>query len=304
VGVIPFADLPQVYNPPSGIIATANQNPFPADYKYPVAGVFAPPYRAEQIRARLSSKQKWTAEQMVGLQKDVYSAFLHFLAKEAVKAWEKKPVRTDASTAAVTELRAWNGQMEKGQAAPMVAALLYAELRRAVAEKASPGSGNEYASRAASPVIERLLRDRPQGWFPDYDELLRTTLAKALEQGITVQGSNVSRWDYGQYVELEIAHPVLGALPFVGKYFNAGPVAMSGASSTVKQFAGKLGPSYRMVVDFGDLDASLANITLGQSGQPLSSHYLDQFDAYYNGTSFRMQFKDVAVRDTLVVKPN
>ncbi len=304
VGVIPFADLPQVYNPPSGIIATANQNPFPADYKYPVAGVFAPPYRANQIRDRLSAKQKWTAEQMLGLQRDVYSAFLHFLAKEVVKAWDKKPVRTAAAAAAVSELREWNGQMEKGHAAPMVAALVYAELKRVLAEKASPGSGNEYASRSASPVIERLLRERPQGWFPNYDELLMTTLATALEQGIKVQGSNVSRWDYGQYVELEIAHPVLGALPFVGKYFNAGPVAMSGAATTVKQMQGKLGPSYRMVVDFGDLDGSLANITLGQSGQFLSSHYSDQFDAYYNGTSFRMQFKDVAMRDTLVVKPN
>ena len=303
VGVIPYEDLPQVYNPPSGIIVSANQNAFPANYKYPVAGVFAPPYRAKQIRDRLTSNSKWTAEQLLGVQKDVYSAFLHFLGKEVVKAWEKKPATNELSTAAVEVLRKWDGQMEKGQAAPMVAALVYAELRKALAERAAPGSGNEYAARFASPVIERLLTERPQGWFPNYDDLLVNTLAKALAEGVKIQGSNVARWDYGQYVELEIKHPILGGLPFIGSYFNAGPVPMSGGSSTVKQLAGNLGPSYRMVVDFADLDGSLANITLGQSGQILSRHYRDQFDAYYNGSSFPMQFGKVEAEGTLVVKP-
>ncbi|MEO5925749.1 MAG: penicillin acylase family protein [Bryobacteraceae bacterium] len=302
VGVIPYADLPQVFNPESGVIVSANQNPFPADYKYPVAGVFAPPYRAKQIRDRLTSKAKWTAEQMVGIQKDVYSSFLHFLGREVVKAWDKKPARNEASTAAVDALRKWDGQMEKGQAAPLVAALMYAELRKALAERASAGSGNEYAARAASPVIERLLRERPTGWFPDYDDLLVNTLAKALAEGERIQGSNVSRWDYGQFIAIRIDHPVFGALPFIGSYFNAGPVAMSGASSTVKQVSGKLGPSYRMVVDFADLDHSLANITLGESGHFLSPHYRDQFEGYYNGVSFPMQFRKVAAEDTLVVK--
>jgi penicillin amidase len=295
--------LPQVYNPPSGIIASANQNPFPEDYKYPVAGVFAPPYRVKQIRDRLTSKEKWTAEQMLGVQKDVYSGFLYFLGQEVVKAWGKKAGKDEGARAAAEELRKWNGQMEKGHSAPMVAALIYAELRRALAERAAPGSGNEYASRAASPVIERLLTERPPGWFADYDELLVSTLAKAVGEGVKVQGSNVARWDYGQYVELELRNPVLGGLPFVGQYFNVGPVAMSGSSSTVKQFGGGVGPSYRMVVDFGDLESSLANITVGQSGQFLSRHYRDQWDAYYNGSSFPMQFGKVEGDDTLAVKP-
>ena len=37
-------------NPAAGIIVSANQNPFPSDYAYPVAGNFAAPYRANQIR--------------------------------------------------------------------------------------------------------------------------------------------------------------------------------------------------------------------------------------------------------------
>lgn len=302
VGLIPYAELPQVFNPASGIIVSANQNPFPADYKYPVAGVFAAPYRAKQIRDRLTAGKKWTAERMVGLQRDVYSPFLDFVGKAVVKAWEKKPGRDAGSAEAVAELRKWNGQMEKGLAAPMVAALVYAEMRRAVAERAAPGMGAEYAARAAGPVMEKLLRERPGGWFADWDAWMVERLEKAVVVGAEVQGSSVARWDYGQYVELEIKHPVLGGLPFVGSYFNVGPVAMSGGASTVKQFTGGVGPSYRMVVDFGDLEGSLAGLTVGQSGHFLSRHYRDQFEGYVNGEGVRMQFGGVEEEGRVVVR--
>ena len=59
----------------------------------------------------------------------------------------------------------------------------------------------------------------------------------------------------------------------------------------------------RVVVDLGNLDASLANLTIGQSGQYLSSHYKDQWQAYYNGRSFPMQFGKVDAKATLTVTP-
>jgi penicillin amidase len=51
----------------------------------------------------------------------------------------------------------------------------------------------------------------------------------------------------------------------------------------------------RMVVDFSDLDKSMQNITLGESGQPFSPYYRDQFPAWYSGQSFPMLFSDKAV---------
>jgi penicillin amidase len=51
----------------------------------------------------------------------------------------------------------------------------------------------------------------------------------------------------------------------------------------------------RLVVDFADIDKSVQNITLGQSGQVFSPHYRDQFEAWYNGRSFPMLFSDTAV---------
>jgi len=179
-GYIPYDDLPQLFNPESGIIVSANQDPFPENYPYTVNGGFAPPYRAREIRTLLSQHAKWRPEEMLGVQKDVYSAYLHFVASQTVQAWDKQPNPNAQMRAAADALRNWNGQMEKGSAAPMVAALLDTELRRTAAKVAAPGVEAEYTARLASVVIERLLRERPPDWFPNYDELLINSLAAAV----------------------------------------------------------------------------------------------------------------------------
>jgi penicillin G amidase len=301
-GVIPFEDLPQVYNPAAGMIVTANQNPFPADFPFQVDGRFGSTYRARQIRARLESRSHWKPEEMLAVQKDVYSAFAHFIAGQLVAAWEKtKPQRLRA---AIDILRPWNGQMEKGTAAPMLASLTFEELRNAVAQRASPGHAANYATSYLAPqMVERLLRERPPDWFPDYDALLLKSLQDAVAEGEKLQGSKLARWDYGQYNRLTVDNPVIGKLPLIGSYFDIGPVPMSGSSTTVKQTTRRLGPSLRMVVDLSNLDRSVINITTGESGQVLSRHYMDQWNAYYAGQSFPMEFDQVHASSVLTVLP-
>jgi len=304
-GFIPFDKLPSVYNPAAGMIVSANQNPFPPDFPYQVNGNFSAPYRANQIRARLGSRQKWKAEDMLAVETDVYSAFDSFLAQQVVAAYDaqkSKPADPQMQEAAGV-LRAWNSQMQRGTAAPMIAALVYDQIRKQIAERAATGTGDAYSSFMAPSVVEKLLRERPAGWFPDYDALLLRCLTGALQAGQKIQGSRVSRWDYGQYMSLEIVNPVEGRLPLIGRFFDIGPVSMSGSGTTVKQYTRRLGPSLRMIVDLGDLDHSFTNLATGESAQVLSPHYKDQWDAYYAGRSFPMQFGKLDAKDVLVVKP-
>jgi penicillin G amidase len=251
----------------------------------------------------LSQHQKWKPAEMLSVQKDVYSGYLSFLAQQAVEAWDKHPNSSAQMRAAADLLRNWNGQTEKKSAAPLLATLLDAELRKAAAKAASPGAQDEYASRLAPVVIEKLLRERPAGWFKSYDDLLIDSLASAVSAGEKLQGSNIAAWDYGQTIELHLVHPVGGELPVIGRYFNIGPVPMSGSSSSIKQTAQRLGPSLRMVIDLSNLDQSQADIVTGESGHVLSKHYKDQWGAYYGGTSFPMQFDKIDAKDTLVVNP-
>ncbi|HLJ17878.1 MAG TPA: penicillin acylase family protein [Bryobacteraceae bacterium] len=300
-GFIPFDQLPAFFDPPSGMIITANQDPFPANYPFRVNGAFASQYRSRQIRDLLGAHNGWRPEDMLVIQKDVYSAFSHFLAQQTVAAYQRKKANNPNLAAAVDVLTHWNGQMEKGTAAPMIVALIYQQFRTAVADRAAPGGGQNYDDQMAPAVIERLLRQRPKDWFPDFDQVLLRCFSQAIAEGAKIQGSNVKRWDYGFYNQLTIPQPVIGRLPLIGSYFNIGPVPMSGSSTTVKQTTRRLGPSMRMVVDFSRWDRSLQNITIGESEQVLSPHYRDQWDAYYAGRSFPMQFQKIEAKSMLRV---
>jgi penicillin G amidase len=205
-GYIPFEELPTAFNPPSGMVVTANQNPFPPDFKYRVSGDFGPRYRAEQIRSLLSTRKGWRPDDMLSVQKDVYSAFSHFLARELVRAYDARGRANQELRDAAEILRGWNGQMEKGLAAPLVVTLAYQQLRRAVADRAAPKTGAAYENHMAPAVIEQLMRARPSDWFRDWDGLLLRCLQSAIEDGRKQQGRNVSRWDYGQSASISSWH--------------------------------------------------------------------------------------------------
>ena len=302
-GFIPFEELPSSYNPPSGMIVTANQNPFPADYRYPVAGNFASPYRAAQIRALLAAGRGWRAEDMPAVQKDVYSAFSHFLARQIVAACDRRKVSNPSLSGAIALLREWNGQMEKNLPQPLLVTLAYPRLRRAAGDAASPGKGLIYDVQLAPAVIERLLRERPAGWVKDWDELLVRSLDEAVEEGSRSQGPDVKRWIYGKYTEMTITHPIGNNLPWAKQYFNLGPVELSGSATTVKQTTRRLAPSMRMAADLDDWERSWLNLPIGESGQVLSSHYKDQWDRYYAGRSYPMQFGKVDAKSVLTLVP-
>ena len=302
-GFIPFEELPNYLNPPSGMVVSANENPFPAQYGYAVGGNFSPTWRARRIRALLAGRKGWRAGEMLGVQTDIYSEFSHWLARQAVAAVEKRKATNPDLAAATALLRAWDGRMERGKAAPLLVTLLYQHLRRAVAEVASPGKGAAYTYGMAPSAIEKLFRERPAGWFAGYDELLVREFADAVDEGKRMQGRDPNKWDYGRYNQAAIEHPVGKGLPLIGGYFNVGRVPMSGSATTVKQTTSRLGPSMRMVVDLGDWDRSLQNLTIGQSGQILSPHYKDQWKAYDAGTSFPMRFGKIDAKEVLTFTP-
>jgi len=175
------------------MIVSANQNPFPPDYRYQVSGGFDPGYRSRQIANLLSTRKGWRAEDMLSVQKDVYSAFTHFLARQVVAAYAARGRGNKNLSEPAEILRGWNGQMEKDLAAPMIASLIYQHLRRRVVERAAPGKALAYRSAMAPAAIERLLRERPKDWFNDYDELLLKAFDDAMEEGRRLQGDKSAK---------------------------------------------------------------------------------------------------------------
>ena len=301
-GYIPYEQMPNLYNPPSGIIASANQSPFPPDFPFHVTGSFDDSYRVNQIRALLSAKSKLTVDNMLAVQKDVYSAYDRFLAMQIVAAYRKVGSKNDLASEAIDLLRRFDGQMDKGASAPVVTQFV----SDAMGVKLTAATSTSYHHLPRPQIVEHMLNTRPTGWVgqDNWDKWIMECLDEALNLGRSHLGTPVSKWRWGQVLQWKFDHPVGKQLPLVDSLFDIGPVEMSGSGTTVKQTKAKLGPSERMVVNFGDLDKSVQNLVVGESGFVASGHYKDQWLAYYTGTSFPMQFERVDARETLRVNPS
>ena len=57
----------------------------------------------------------------------------------------------------------------------------------------------------------------------------------------------------------------------------------------------RAGASMRFVMDWSDPDAFTLNLTLGQSGHPLSPHFDDQLDDFLTGRPWTLPFSREAV---------
>lgn len=297
-GIVPFDDLPSLYNPPSGRIVTANQNPFPAGYQYPVNGNFASHFRAAQIQARLSSRPQWDVAGFQILQSDVYSAFDHHLAGRLARA-----ARGRADLAAAARLlEAWNGQMEANRPEPLITQLAFLEFRKMLAEAAAPGKTARYRGHMTIGVVDYFVRNEPSGWFADYDKALAEALKRALAAGGKRFGTDIAKWRYGRYNFVSLKHPAAGELPLVGGFFRI-DAALPGGLATVNQNIEGVGPSMRMVADLADWDRSSLVLPTGQSGLLLSSHFKDQWTAYAAGRSFPLSFNRLPGGETLALVP-
>jgi penicillin amidase len=72
-------------------------------------------------------------------------------------------------------------------------------------------------------------------------------------------------------------------------------------------FVQRFGPSFRMVVDVGSWDDSVAMNSPGQSGDPSSPHYRDLFDAWARDETFPLLFSrdriEAAAEQRIVLRP-
>jgi penicillin G amidase len=303
-GFIAYDALPRVYNPPSGVIATANSRITPTGYKPSISTGWEAPWRSARIYQVLESGRKFSPPDMVALQNDIYSDFDHLVAERLARAVDHFSKPSARAKEAAETLRAWDGRMTADSTAAAIEFEARSELMRlllepklgAVDSKAPLGGldWKRYHWGMQTVWLTNVLEEEPKRWLPpsygNYDELLVAALEAA------VKGHRESSaWNWGTEHPLEIQHPILGEIPLLRRWTGPGVLPQSGSGYTVKAVTRLHGPSERMTVDLSDLDLSLLNLVTGESGNFLSSNYLDQWQAWYEGSTFPLPFSASAV---------
>jgi penicillin amidase len=321
-GYIPFDAMPQSFDPAGGVAATANARVVPEDYRFPITLDWADPYRNERIWKVLGSRSGLVPSDMIALQTDVYSDLDRVIAQRLVYAIDHTQAQSQTAGSARDKrlrqaadlLRVWDGTV----AADSSAAAIVDAARTAfwpmilspqlgVAEGAALDPKNDplrlYGWGEKDYAEEQIIMHSPARWlpvkYPDWNALLTAAVEKGMVDGKAP--SDLTKWKFGAAHPVDIEHPVFSQSPLLatvlGIRTGTGVEPQSGDDSTVKQVRRRFGPSERLTVDFSDLDRSTLNVVLGESANPDSAWFLDQWQAWYRGTTFAMPFSEAAVSD-------
>jgi penicillin amidase len=320
-GYIPFDKLPSVFNPPSGIIATANSRITPDKYPYSISTQWDAPWRSARIYRVLESGKKFSAADMLSLQTDIYSDLDRIFAEKFVYAVDHARQPSARAKAAAEILRQWDGRMTADSPAPTIAVRGRRELVRLLLEpKLGPdpdgytvlprSHGAEDRTQSEFTFswksshwmmetvwLENVVQHQPKRWLPDsyanYDELLTAAVESAVAAPDVP--ADLNAWKWGNANPVEIQHPILGRIPVLRHWTGPGLLPQSGSRLTVKAVSSTHGPSERMTVDLSDLDHSTLNLVTGEAGNFLSPYYMDQWPAWYENSTLPWQFSPAAV---------
>jgi penicillin amidase len=296
-GYVPFDQLPSVYDPPSGILATANGRITPNGYPHLLANVWWAPYRTARIVHLLREGDQFKPSDMLAIQTDVTADLERFFCNRFVYAIDHAGKVSPRVHQAAEIMRGWDGRMEKNSAA---ASISYWSRRNLMKMLLIPKLGDDFINYdwgLSAPALESIITHRLPRWLPagyhSYDDALVAAVQETVDSPRAPK--DLSRWIWGNQLPVEVQHPVLGSIPILSHFSGTGVHLQSGSGTTVKQIGANFGPSERMTVDFSNLDHSTLNIVIGQSGHLLSPHYKDQFAAWYGGATFQFPFSDAAV---------
>jgi penicillin amidase len=313
---ISFESMPHAFDPPSGFLATANSRVTPDPPKdtskiflftgdmstIPLTAEWAEPYRAERIYKLLDGRNGLTRADMLAVQTDIYSEVDQEIGHRLAYAVDHTDGVDERLKKAADLMRSWDGRLTTDSAAASVVTQAREAFWPLVLR---PKLGKELASEyrwsesdfAEEEIIMHGGSDARSPWLPagykNWDALLTEAVRKGMEAGHAP--GDVTAWRYGSWHVVDIEHPLASFLPGIGRMAGTGKQPLSGDKTTVKQVGRDFGPSQRFTMDWSDVDGSTQNIVLGESGDPYSPYYRDQWNDYYGGTTFPLPFSDAAV---------
>lgn len=308
-GYIPYDAMPSAVDPPSGFLATANSRVTTAASPFPLSLEWADPYRVERIYKMLQNRDQLKPADMLAVQTDIYSEVDQEIGHRLAYAIDHTPGADERLRQAADLMRSWDGELTIGSAAASVVTEARAAFWPLILKPRLGEAAGFYSWSEQNFAEEEIIMHGNAEWLPptykNWDALLTDAVRKGMEAGDAA--GDVAFWSYGSWHRINVEHPLARFLPLVGRVAGTGEQPMSGDTTTVKQAGHQLAPSQRFTMDWGNVDGSTENIVLGESGNPYSPYYRDQWKDWYGGTTFALPFSSAAVasetRHTLRLLP-
>jgi penicillin amidase len=301
-GYIPFDDLPHMYDPPSGYVASANQRIVPDDWKQPIYGAYSQGHRGVRLAQALGGHDTKDVAANIRLQNDAKNCRAERLCPHILRHLAgDEPVFAGALTG-------WDYEYSLSSIAPTLFEAFMAEWQREVVGRHIPERLLDLTHQQTG-LAATLLEDDSIRYFADGVPLHVVAVARRVRQALRTRlGPDASAWQWGRVHQAHWRHPIGEAA------FDIGPREVDGGSHTLRNTGGELPPyaassgaEYRIVVDFANPHSFLAVQNIGNSGVPGSPHYRDQFEPWLRGEYHVVHLRREAVaaqrEATTIIQP-
>lgn len=270
-GYVPTAEMPQSFNPPQHLIATANNNILPAGYSKPVAYDWAAPYRVDRIRQMLAGQKKFSVADFERMQYDVVSLQARRLQDIVRKS------RPEGHREIVDEFLHWDARLTPESRSALVFEMWITYL--------SPEVFPDWRGTLNLELILKTLEARPNV------RALTNSLDRAISD-LRKRLPHEATWKWSAAHTMQWRHPVNN------KSLNLPATARPGDGNTVNASGGPgggNGATFREILDLSDWDKSMMTNAPGESGDPESKHYRDLLEDWTAGRYHPMPYSRKAV---------
>jgi penicillin G amidase len=293
-GFVPPDQTPRETDPPRGWIATANQRIHPTDYPHFITSEWAAPYRMQRIEQMLQARPRHSIGSLREMQADTLSLATLRLLPFLQGARSEHPL----AAAALQKLASFDGRMAADQAAPLIFWAWVRQLTPAVfADEVGAATwARTFGGRSFREALEAVL-ERQDAWWCDHKTTAATetcaqqsdaAFTRALDELQAAQGSDVSRWRWGDAHIARAEHRPFSNVKALARWFelrvpvggdtftlNVSRVGLVPDKTTGELYLAEHGPSLRALYDLGDPARSRIIHSSGQSGLPFASAYRD-----------------------------
>lgn len=287
-GYVPFEELPHALNPPQGRIVNANNKIVSASYPHFLGRDWEVPYRARRIEQMLAAAARPSLDQMAAMQADTVS----LMAREVLPLLLDYPPATETGRQAVAMLRRWDGRMDRTKPEPLIFNAWLLALSRALFADELGDRFDDYLR--LRPLVLRRMLTADRGWCDDVTttsetescaDVVARSLDGALARITAAHGGDMAAWRWGDEHRAAFRHRLFERVP-LARYVASRRIETDGGDYTVNRgtpsltdgqepFSHVHGAGFRVIYDLADLKRSRFMQATGQSGNPLSSHYMD-----------------------------
>jgi penicillin G amidase len=293
-GTVPYDELPEVVDPESGYLVTANNRIVGDEYPHHITSEWLDGFRAKRIEQLLGESERHDIEGFEAMQSDNLS----LPGLEAARRLGRLTPQAQRELSAIERLRSWDGRLDPDTIAGTIYQAFLLRLAREVAraaigdrdlcERWLDRADNGFTPHITSPWrwhshLMKLWEEGDEELVGrPWEGLVLEALAGALDDLEERFGPDPEGWRWGHVHEMEFPHPLGAANPLLRRLLNR-RLRAGGAQETVSQIAydpnepykAVWAPSWRMVADPTAPDRSRWQMFTGQSGHPASPHYDD-----------------------------